>query len=469
MKLKRKDLIIEKTNPFSNCKLKREPYALALTEIVKNNSEGFVLAINNEWGTGKTTFVKMWERHLNNNNIKTLYFNAWENDFENDVLVTLISEIEELKESKTEEIFKNIIKKAAPLSKSLALGLIKTQLQKHVGNDFAKEALNLTSENLAEGLQEKINQYTSRKKSIKEFKESLEKFVNQTTDNQPVVFIIDELDRCRPNYAVEVLEQIKHLFSVPGIVFVLAIDKTQLGHAVRGVYGSEYLDAEEYLRRFIDIEYSIPEPNTKLFCSYLYDYFQLGDFLFSEERRKYSELQNDGKSTIDFSTALFDYGQLTLRIQEKIFAHARLALCSFKSNQYLLPSLFILLIYLRIKHHNIFNKIKLNAYSIQELTDELEEILPKRIKKDDLRVFIYTEALLIQTYNNERDYQNKETLFTDKQEDTDSSLTIKSKMDTSPDNKTLLNIFKSFGNYNGYLLELKISHLINKIELIEST
>lgn len=71
------------------------------------------------------------------------------------------------------------------------------------------------------------------------------------------MFIIDELDRCRPRYAVEVLEQIKHLFSVPGIVFVLSIDKVQLGNAIRGFYGSDLIDADEYYKNQIytdDIE-----------------------------------------------------------------------------------------------------------------------------------------------------------------------------------------------------------------------
>lgn len=248
MRIRHNDIVINKTDPFSNCKLGRKEYALVLTDIVKNFNDGFVLAIDNEWGTGKTTFVKMWKQYLDNEDFKTLYFNAWENDFEQDILVTLISELKELKTSKNEESFKKVINKAFPLAKSLALGLLKTQIEKHVGNEFVQEFINQTSSSVADGLQEQIEIYTSKKKSIVEFKESLEKFVSQTTENKPVVFIIDELDRCRPNYAVELLEQLKHLFSVPGIVFVLSIDKIQLGNAVRGVYGSDLINSNEYLR-----------------------------------------------------------------------------------------------------------------------------------------------------------------------------------------------------------------------------
>ena len=128
MKIRHNDIEINTENPFQNCRLAREPYAVVLTELIKNFNDGFVLAIDSEWGTGKTTFVKMWKQHLENEN-------------ENDILVTLISELEELKSSKNEAAFKTMLSKAAPLAKTLALGFIKTQVEKYVGNDFAKELL----------------------------------------------------------------------------------------------------------------------------------------------------------------------------------------------------------------------------------------------------------------------------------------------------------------------------------------
>ena len=99
-----------------------------------------------------------------------------------------------------------------------------------------------------------------------------------TKGDKPIIFIIDELDRCRPSYAVELLEQVKHFFSVSGIVFVLSIDKVQLGHAVRGVYGNDRINADEYLRRFIDIEYSIPVPDKNYFEIFLRLLWILDDF-----------------------------------------------------------------------------------------------------------------------------------------------------------------------------------------------
>jgi hypothetical protein len=101
---------------------------------------------------------------------------------------------------------------------------------------------------------------------------------------KPLVYMVDELDRCNPTFAVKVLERIKHLFDVPNVVFVLSIDKRQLACSVKGFYGSNEIDADEYLRRFIDVDYYLPKPDAELFCDYLYDYYEYDSFLKNENR-----------------------------------------------------------------------------------------------------------------------------------------------------------------------------------------
>ena len=76
MELKNKEIVFTST-PFENCLLNRQQYAEVLTSILSNYKKGFVLAINNEWGTGKTTFVKMWQQYLEQNGYKrTIYSNS---------------------------------------------------------------------------------------------------------------------------------------------------------------------------------------------------------------------------------------------------------------------------------------------------------------------------------------------------------------------------------------------------------
>lgn len=91
-----------------------------------------------------------------------------------------------------------------------------------------------------------------------EFKEKLGKFSHDY--NKKLIFFIDELDRCRPSFAIELLETIKHLFSVPGVIFVTSLDKSQLSHSVATIYG-EKMDTTGYLRRFFDLDYKLPSPD----------------------------------------------------------------------------------------------------------------------------------------------------------------------------------------------------------------
>ena len=73
--IKEEQIGISESSPFENCKLGREVYANNLTEIIQTYSDGFVLAIDNKWGAGKTTFIRMWEAKLRNSGYKTVYFN----------------------------------------------------------------------------------------------------------------------------------------------------------------------------------------------------------------------------------------------------------------------------------------------------------------------------------------------------------------------------------------------------------
>jgi len=461
--IKHEDLNIDQEQPFKNCKLERIKYAHILTDMVSAYPEGFVLAINNEWGTGKTTFVKMWKQHLENNKFKTLYFNAWENDFEKDVLIALISELEGLANSKTKEIFKTVLQKAAPLAKGLVLGLIKTQIEKHIGKDVVKDALNGVAEATAEELQNQIDSYQARKNGIKEFKKSLAKFVEKSADKKPVVFIIDELDRCRPSYAVETLEQIKHLFSVPGIVFVLSIDKEQLGNAIRGVYGSDKLNAEEYLRRFIDIEYQLPKPNTEAFCKYLFEYFDFAKFFNQKERIGIAELQHDYDNFLQFIIALFEGSSATLRKQEKLLAQARVILNTFKSNHYLLPDPFVLLIFLKMFHEKIYENIRSSIYNIQELIYAIEGVLPNFKSEDEIRRAIVAEIILINAYKLDNKQYNDEQSFEKINENKEYKLLIKTKYNE----EIYLQLLAYFDNHYSRNKRLGVSYLINKIELTE--
>lgn len=465
MKIKHTDIIINEDNPFANCKLDRLQYAKILTNIISSYSDGFVLAINNEWGTGKTTFVKMWQQYLNNESYKTIYFNAWENDFDLNPIVAIMSELKALSNSSNKELYKSVLQKGAVLSKKILPALLKSLSKKYLfDSDIIIDAIENTAEAATEILEEEIKEYTDKKQTVREFREELEKFVEKVDNNKPILFIIDELDRCRPSYAVELLEQMKHFFSVKGIVFVLSIDKTQLSHAIKGVYGSDRINSDEYLRRFIDLEYSIPFPSIEKFCKYLYDYYSFDDIF--KERRKHSEFASDDDSLLRISTMLFTKDNATLRQQEKIYGFTRLVLSSFKHNYYIFPDLFFVLIYMKVTKPELYIKIRNQTIALQDLSNGFTGLFPTNLYGVFDVNLLYIEAELLHFYNNQRDYYQREKLI-EADENRNNFTSIKSRLDMGTGQTSLIECLVHVSSSLN-CRDIKLSYLLNKIDLLES-
>ncbi|WP_338838802.1 KAP family P-loop NTPase fold protein [Flavobacterium ginsenosidimutans] len=467
MNIKHKEIIIETENPFANCKLDRKKYSEVLTGIIEAYSEGFVLAINNKWGTGKTTFIRMWEQDLKNNGFQTVYFNAWENDFENNPLVALMGELKTLTNKPTDPAFQRILKKASILSKHIIPIVAQSVVDKYIDTKGVKDAIVEASKGVADLFENDVNQYSNKKKSIQEFRTELSHYIANTNNGKPLIFIIDELDRCRPNYSVSILEQIKHFFSIPDIVFILSIDKEQLGNAVRGVYGSDRIDSNEYLKRFIDIEYSIPEPDKDIFYKYLYSYFDFDDFLENSVRKKHSELASDKRSFLEFSAILFSSDSVTLRHQEKIFAHCRLALRAFGENMYLIPEVFLFLIHTKVLNEEYYNNIKFKKLSISDLQGKFYQIIKNKLNEDTERLLMWLEAYLILFYSN---YINKfgrmNNIYKYDSDQRKNILLVDSIINNSNKDR-FLDIFENIErSRNGGSLDL--SHFIKRIDLTES-
>lgn len=467
MSLKSINIEIPTENPFKNCKLDRKKYSTILTKIIDNYSDGFVLGINNKWGTGKSTFVRMWRQELENSNYQTVYFNAWENDFENNPLIALMGELKSVTKSSTEVKFKNTLKKAAILSKHITPIIIQAVADRYINTKSLKDAITGLTESFNDIFENEVNEYSNKKKNIVDFKTNLADFIGSSIEKKPLVFIIDELDRCRPDYSVSILEQIKHFFNVPNIVFVLSIDKIELGNAIKGVYGSDRIDSNEYLRRFIDVEYSIPEPTSEIFYNFLYDNYSFDDFFKSEERMKFNEFRNDKSEFLTACKLLFSSNPITLRQQEKIFNLARLSLKSFNYNNYVFPNLFIFLNYIKILHPHFYNDLKQRKLSIIQMQNKLKEIV--KIGKDEKaqKELMWIEAYLLNQYINyltENNYYREKLYEIDSNNSGQYKLLIKSVIG---EDQVFLNILDNMNHRrNGGNLDL--GYLMDKIDLFDT-
>lgn len=274
------DVEVPQDDPFQNDLLDRKPYIEDLTGLLAAVEGPCVLALDSEWGGGKTTFLNMWAAHLRNNSYSVAQFNAWETDFSGDPFVALSSKLyEHFSESTRDgegrvkrymEAAKKVAVQSAPIMISLA-----TMLATGSGALSGELATQITS--FAE---KRLAGFSENQKSITNFRDILQQEVSGLYESgaaRPLFIMIDELDRCRPSYAIELLEVAKHLFSVDRIVFVLAINRSQLAHSVKALYGSEF-DANGYLCRFFDLDYSLPTPERDKFVLQL-----MGDTGIGEE------------------------------------------------------------------------------------------------------------------------------------------------------------------------------------------
>ena len=281
------EIEVPEDNPFQYDLLGRRDAAEVLTRIVRNIEGPCVLAIDAEWGAGKTTFLRMWSQHLHSQGFPIVSFNAWETDFAVDPLVALISELSkalgEDDSGTLKETAKEIVLRSAPH----LLKLI--PLVGDSGASIAREAIDFLRD-------DGLTDYEVVGSKIEDFKSTLggaARKLSGAKDGRPLVVIIDELDRCRPSYAVELLEVAKHLFMVDHIVFVLAVNRGQLEHSIRALYGARF-DAAVYLQRFFDQDFHLPDPERKQFVDGLLSSMRLDQYFEPHQRRMDGQIINAG-------------------------------------------------------------------------------------------------------------------------------------------------------------------------------
>ena len=345
---------IPKDDPFGNDLLDRKTPIEALTNVISNIEGPCVMAVDAPWGMGKTTFIRMWEQHLRKQKFLVASFNAWETDYFADPFSALSGELlQELgsfeenlsvdengsawqkKLKKLKGLTHVIYKKTRPVLHVLAdtadpSGSIKAAVQTI---EACAEETSGSHQNAPEKRTEDApNSHQNTREERKEFRKTLGEVAGVFTQNgqrHPLVIIIDELDRCRPSYAVELLEIAKHFFSMDHIVFVLAVNFSELSHSVQAVYGEKF-NARGYLDRFFDIDFKLPDTNRGKFIQSNLEAMKIDQYFMrtADERAK-----ENFPTIVKVFSAFFTKAGISLRRISQVMRRLGLIIAALPSDQ----------------------------------------------------------------------------------------------------------------------------------------
>ena len=319
MKLVTPQIEIPEDDPFANDAFDRKEFAEALTNLIRRSEDQhLVIALDAPWGEGKTTFVKMWKAYLEKTEgMNVIYFDAFSTDYTNDAFIAIVSEIYKFFDEKLDSKKRRLTsfkKKASELGCNLVKFGIGTAVKAATSGAIEAEDINNAITSLIE---KKISSHREEKRYLSEFKKEFYELIRTTSEGKntkKLIVIIDELDRCKPSYVVDVLESIKHIFSTNGIVFVIAINRDQLDEIIRHTYGRG-LNASTYLQKFIHLEVKLPKSkDPKERTGSFDDYTRYTEKLFEEHFP--SEFDHKSKLKAYFA-ALSNHFNISLRQMER--------------------------------------------------------------------------------------------------------------------------------------------------------
>lgn len=266
-------------------------------EMRASEGRAFTMSIDAGYGEGKSFFVRRLAKELALEH-PVAFVDAWVDDLADEPLTALAATLKEALlplggNAAVKDSLSQFIRRTSRVAKVVAWGLMRRSAAAIItvkGVDALDETLSSSTEVIRETAEDKLGDvaeaasddaasawrsaealapmeskiaaFEEGKRAIAEMKRGLSAVVASLSSSDlrpPIVIIVDELDRCRPTYAIKFLEQIKNLFDVPGLVFIFALNIEQLQHSVRAAYGFEF-NGRAYLSRFIDRQYRLAQP-----------------------------------------------------------------------------------------------------------------------------------------------------------------------------------------------------------------
>ena len=326
----------------------RKPIAENIIRLLTSPIDLSPMVIDGGWGTGKTEFCQklirlMQEQHPD---YRPVYIDAFRSDHSGEPLLALLAEIiktctppkdsdEKLIEEHKDRI-RRITKAAGFLMKTVAKAAVGHVLKQNT-DDLAEElqqimnddqeadslaetvtdaAATIASHTIDATVEALLKEQIEAEKNLKTLKACLKEFA----EAKPIILFIDELDRCRPDYAVDMLEVIKHVFEVENVKIVLVTNTKQLRAAINHRYGVE-VDAQKYLDKFLKYSFALPDkivaPFGMIQALVSVEYFKqlIRKSRMADELRSLIEERN---GTINFISDMIERNNISLRETERL-------------------------------------------------------------------------------------------------------------------------------------------------------
>ncbi|MDO6544290.1 KAP family P-loop NTPase fold protein [Photobacterium sanguinicancri] len=426
------DKVIE---TFPPDKLDRQKYAEFLTKFLANqghdkaigNKHNYVLNLNSEWGSGKTYFLRRWAEDLKEH-YPVVYVDAWKQDYSDDPLMTVISSmIKQLREQAGKEEDDPVFKaprKLIGLLKAAAPGIARGLTKRYLGIDpveimQAEDDEVIRSEDsegksidmgfaASDAVKFLINEHDSKLQAIESLKTNVEQWVeavvgsDQIKNEQeskrtyPAFVFIDELDRCRPNYAVEMLETIKHIFDISGVVFVIATDTEQLQHAVKAVYG-EGFEARTYLGRFFNSRFSLKAPSFERLLDVHCQIEKLDEAYLNDRGVTIWPSNTDLDLTVSNITTILDAFELSARTALQVTERVIVILSNLSRGKSVDIVMLTVLLCIREKDEELFEQVITDTFSKQKNGEALplSHHLSEKFSINNKEIKLHLEPLLL--------------------------------------------------------------------------
>lgn len=305
--------------------LDRQPFIdkiISILKILSEEKRGTSFAIDGDWGSGKTFVLEQLEKQLepvqNEETADDRYFlfhyNCWQYDYYDEPAVAIISAMLEKADAMCSSKAGKIIAASWMDVKNKLAG---------IGNEFIKNKIGIdvveTISNFQEALDEQKLDNSSFDKwfSFKKTIDNTRKTICDIASEKTVVIIVDELDRCLPDYSIKVLERLHHIFDgIDNVVLIFAIDAKQLQHTVKSIFGNEDdRSVDRYLKKFINFELKLDYGSTQ---DNVWEKYHHYFGLFSNKH-----FPDDEYNVREIVLRLFKYSKIDIRNQEKIIEKTR--------------------------------------------------------------------------------------------------------------------------------------------------